>query len=139
MVQSTWHKSFICRAGLCGYAAPATKAPICRDHDRPCPPGKPLKVVADQFLTPTSTLDIALALPALLASQKYGLYHMTNAGQCSWHEFAQALFELAAIPANLTPVASSAFPTRPNARFLRSRQPQPPRRRPARLPTGATP
>lgn len=114
MVQSTWHKSFICRlCGLYGYAGSRDKGSnFVETMIALARQGKPLKVVADQFLTPTSTLDIALALPALLASRKYGLYHMTSAGQCSWHQFAQAIFELAAIPVNLAPVASSAFPTK---------------------------
>jgi len=114
MVQSTWHKSFICRVcGLYGYAGSRDKGSnfvetmIALARQR-----KPLKVVADQFLTPTSTLDIALALPALIATENYGLYHMTSAGHCSWHEFARAIFDLAAIPVDLTPVDSSAFPTK---------------------------
>ncbi len=114
MVQSTWHKSFICRVcGLYGYAGSRDKGSnFVETMIALARQGKPLKVVADQFLTPTSTLDIALALPSLLASGKHGLYHMTSAGQCSWHEFAQAIFDLAGIPADLTPVDSSVFPTK---------------------------
>jgi dTDP-4-dehydrorhamnose reductase len=114
MVQSTWHKSFICRVcGLYGYAGSRDKGSnFVETMIALARQGKPLKVVADQFLTPTSTLDIAQALPALVASGKFGLYHMTSAGQCSWHEFARAIFLLAGIPADLTPVDSSVFPTK---------------------------
>ncbi len=114
MVQATWQRAYICRVcGLYGYAGSRDKGSnFVETMIALARQGKPLKVVADQFLTPTSTLDIALALPALLATQRYGLYHMTSAGQCSWYEFAQAIFELSGIPADLTPVDSSAFPTK---------------------------
>ena len=114
MVQSTWHKSFILRVcGLYGYAGSRDKGSnFVETMIALARQGKPLKVVADQFLTPTSTVDIARALPALLASERYGLYHLTNAGHCSWFEFAQAIFQLAAIPADLTPVDTAAFPTK---------------------------
>jgi len=114
MVQSVWHKTFICRVcGLYGYAGSRDKGSnFVETMIALARQGKPLKVVADQILTPTSTFDIATALPALVASERYGLYHMTSAGQCSWFEFAQAIFELSAIPADVSPVASSAFPTK---------------------------
>lgn len=114
MVQSTWHKSFICRVcGLYGYAGSRDKGSnFVETMIALARRGTPLKVVDDQLLTPTSTLDIARALPAMLASEQYGLYHMTSAGHCSWHEFAQAIFTLAGLSVDLTPVDSSAFPTK---------------------------
>lgn len=47
-----------------------------------------LRVVADQVGSPTSTADLAEAIFRLLATQKYGIYHVSNQGTCSWHEFA---------------------------------------------------
>ncbi len=47
-----------------------------------------LKVVADQRGTPTWTEDLAKAIFALLRGDKYGIYHYSNDGECSWHEFA---------------------------------------------------
>jgi dTDP-4-dehydrorhamnose reductase len=55
--------------------------------------GAPIRVVADQTCTPTSASDLALAALSLLESQAFGLYHVTNAGASSWHEFAEAIFE----------------------------------------------
>jgi dTDP-4-dehydrorhamnose reductase len=71
--------------------------------------GKPLRVVADQRCTPTYTADLAAAAAGLIATDRYGLYHLTNSGACSWHEFAQAVFVLAAVKADLTAIASRDF------------------------------
>src|SRR3954469_5960411 len=58
-----------------------------RNHDA-------IRVVNDQTLTPTSTLELARQLSVLLSTAHYGLYHMTSEGSCSWYEFANAIFEL---------------------------------------------
>lgn len=71
--------------------------------------GKPIRVVNDQVCTPTSTVDLAQATIALIQTGRYGLYHLTNSGFCSWHEYAQAIFELAGVPADLTAVSSQEF------------------------------
>jgi dTDP-4-dehydrorhamnose reductase len=68
--------------------------------------GKPLRVVADQRCTPSYTVDVATATAALLQTQAPGLYHVTNAGACSWYEFAQAIFAQAGVSADLTPISS---------------------------------
>ena len=71
--------------------------------------GKPIRVVNDQVCTPTSTVDLAQATIALVQTGRYGLYHLTNAGACSWHEYAQTIFELAGVQANLMGVSSEEF------------------------------
>jgi dTDP-4-dehydrorhamnose reductase len=71
--------------------------------------GKPLQVVADQVCTPSYTLDVAAAVAALLAAGRTGLYHVTNAGFCSWHDFARAIFALANVPADLTAIPSYQY------------------------------
>ncbi len=60
--------------------------------------GKPLPVVDDQVCTPSYTVDVAEATIAVLAAGQPGLYHVTNDGACSWHEFARTIFELAGLP-----------------------------------------
>ena len=67
--------------------------------------GKPLRVVADQRCTPSWTADVATASVALIERGAEGVYHVTNAGSCTWHEFARAIFELAGVAADLTPIA----------------------------------
>lgn len=71
--------------------------------------GKPLRVVADQFCTPTYTVDLAETIVALIQHSATGLYHVTNAGQMSWHEFATAIFQQAGVSADLTPISTTEF------------------------------
>jgi dTDP-4-dehydrorhamnose reductase len=71
--------------------------------------GKPIRVVNDQVCAPTSTVDLAQATIALTQTGRYGLYHLTNSGSCSWHEYAQTIFELAGVRSNLTGVTSQEF------------------------------
>src|SRR5205823_5492960 len=81
--------------------------------------GKPLRVVDDQVCTPSYTADVAAAVVPLLATEAYGLYHLTNGGGCSWHGFARTIFDLAGgrrrRPAAVTPRPAAAPPP-PTAR-----------------------
>jgi dTDP-4-dehydrorhamnose reductase len=71
--------------------------------------GKTPRVVADQVLTPGYTVDVATAVVELLRTGQTGLYHVTNAGSSSWHEFAAAIFELAGLKVDVTPTTSAAY------------------------------
>jgi dTDP-4-dehydrorhamnose reductase len=71
--------------------------------------GDAIRVVDDQFLTPTYTVDLAEATRKLILTGNYGLYHVSSEGQCSWHEFARYIFEHAGLNARLSPVKSSEF------------------------------
>jgi dTDP-4-dehydrorhamnose reductase len=71
--------------------------------------GRPVRVVADQVCTPTSCADLARATVDLLEVGRHGLFHLTNAGGCSWHEFAAAVFEMAGVRADLTAITSAEF------------------------------
>lgn len=54
-----------------------------------------VKVVSDEVLTPTFTEDLALQLRVFIdGSLPFGIYHATNEGKCSWHEFAKTIFEM---------------------------------------------
>jgi len=70
---------------------------------------KEIRVVDDQVLTPTSTIDVAEKLGELIMTGKYGLYHMTNTGSCSWFEFACEIFKLMDINIDVVPVSSEEF------------------------------
>ncbi len=72
---------------------------------------KPLRVVNDQHCTPSYTADVAAAAVALIATDRYGLYHVTNSGATTWHDLAKAVFELAGVKVDLTPIPSSEYPT----------------------------
>ena len=70
---------------------------------------KTIRVVADQIVTPTATADLAERVLPLIESERYGLYHMTSTGQCSWFEFAAEAFRLAKVEADLQPTDSRSF------------------------------
>lgn len=72
--------------------------------------GKPLKVVDDQFGSPTYTVDLALFLLQLIESDRYGIYHATNSGSCSWYEFAKKIFEETGMQVELNPCTTEDFP-----------------------------
>lgn len=71
--------------------------------------GRPIKVVNDQVLTPTSTKDITEKLYELIKAEKPGTYHMTNTGFCSWYEFACEIFRLAGLSPEIEPVSTKDF------------------------------
>jgi dTDP-4-dehydrorhamnose reductase len=71
--------------------------------------GKPLRVVDDQVLGPTSTADLAVAMLAVARAGAFGTVHITNAGAISWHDFAALALRLSNIPADLTPVSSAEY------------------------------
>jgi dTDP-4-dehydrorhamnose reductase len=74
--------------------------------------GKNLKVVGDQFGTPTYTVDLANQIEFLIHTPIYGTYHGSNSGICSWHDVAVETLKLAGmtdIP--VAKIASSEWPT----------------------------
>src|SRR5262249_36772994 len=73
--------------------------------------GDAIRVVNDQVLTPTSTLEVARQLSKLIGTEHTGLFHMTAEGSCSWYEFARTIFELAGVNADLSPTTSDAYKT----------------------------
>ncbi|MFC1643501.1 dTDP-4-dehydrorhamnose reductase [Chlamydiota bacterium] len=112
-IQYKWEKHFIIRtSGLYGEHK-------CMEKERNFPEtmvylykqGKELKVVDDEYLTPTYTRDLAKQIKELIKTEKYGLYHITNNGSCSWYEFAVKLFELLEIDVKIKPIPASTFPS----------------------------
>jgi dTDP-4-dehydrorhamnose reductase len=71
--------------------------------------GKPLRVVHDQRCTPSYTIDVAEAATALIRAGASGLFHVTNAGSTTWHDFAAEIFRLAGLKPSLTPITSAEF------------------------------
>lgn len=71
-----------------------------------------LRVVDDEFVTPTPTAQIARQLVVLSRSSDYGLYHATAEGSCSWFEFAAAIFELTKTRVALEPARPGEFPAK---------------------------
>lgn len=84
-----------------------------------------LNVVDDQIGAPTYTYDLAQLAVAMIQSDKYGTYHVTNEGDISWYEFAKEIFLQAGIEVKVNTVSSSEFKSvakRPsNSRMDKSR------------------
>ncbi len=80
-----------------------------------------LKVVHDQKGSPTYTVDLAEFIAELMLTEKYGVYHASNSGACTWYEFTQEIFRQAqqvldaTIVAKLEPCTTADFP-RPASR-----------------------
>ena len=71
-----------------------------------------VSVVNDQIGSPTYTADLAVLAVDMIQTDKYGTYHATNEGLCSWYEFACQIFNEANVDVKVTPVSSDAFPAK---------------------------
>lgn len=81
---------------------------------------KELNVVGDQIGSPTYTPDLARLLCDMIVTDKYGVYHATNEGLCSWADFAKEIFALAGKDVTVHPITTEEYPT-PAQRPLNSR------------------
>jgi dTDP-4-dehydrorhamnose reductase len=71
-----------------------------------------VKVVDNEFVSPTSTRDLAQQMVLLSRCESYGLYHATAEGECSWYTFAQEIFSLTHTRVNLQVAAPGEFPAK---------------------------
>jgi len=70
-----------------------------------------VKVVRDQFGTPTSASELAKAILYLLPTENYGLFHGTCEGDCAWSDFASEIFRLAGKNTLVQPITTEEYPT----------------------------
>jgi dTDP-4-dehydrorhamnose reductase len=110
-VRNICPQHFVVRTcGLYGIAGSAAKGGNFVDTMiRLAQQGKPIRVVDDQVLTPTYAKDLAEKLKDLGQTRAYGLYHITNGGQCSWYDFAAHVFKLTGLKSDVAPVTTEAF------------------------------
>ena len=107
-VQNTLEKYFIVRIawvfGINGKNFVKTMLKLAETHDT-------LRVVDDQFGSPTYTFDLSKLLVDMIETEKYGVYHATNEGICSWYEFACAIFKEAGLGDKITvePVSTAEY------------------------------
>ena len=73
---------------------------------------KELNVVDDQIGSPTYTADLAPLLCSMAETEKYGVYHATNEGFCSWAQFAEEIFKDAGLDVKVNPIPTSAYPSK---------------------------
>ena len=71
-----------------------------------------LNVVADQIGSPTYTYDLSKLLCDMIETEKYGEYHATNEGICSWCDFAKKIFEIAGKDMKVNAVTSAEYPAK---------------------------
>ncbi|MDD5529395.1 MAG: dTDP-4-dehydrorhamnose reductase [bacterium] len=74
-----------------------------------------LKVVNDQFGSPTYVDHLSTAIKELIKTEEYGIYHITNSDYCSWYEFAKSIVDIANIQCEIQPISSDEL-TRPAKR-----------------------
>ena len=71
--------------------------------------GETPRVVTDVVYSPSYAIDVARAIRAVIEREAYGLYHVTNAGACSWFEYATEALRLAGLPEAITPASYRDF------------------------------
>lgn len=69
-------------------------------------------VVSDQIGSPTYTYDLAKLVIDMIQTDKYGVYHVTNDGLCSWYEFACEIFKQAGLDVKVTPLTTAEYPAK---------------------------
>jgi dTDP-4-dehydrorhamnose reductase len=71
-----------------------------------------ISVVSDQIGSPTYTYDLAKLLVEMIQTDKYGIYHATNEGFCSWYDFVCEIFKQAGIDVKVKPIKTEDYPTK---------------------------
>jgi dTDP-4-dehydrorhamnose reductase len=118
-IQNTWEKHFIIRTSwvYSQFGANFMKTMLRLASERDS-----LSLVSDQIGTPTNAVDLAEALLTIIQSPithhpsptTFGIYNFSNEGQCSWYDFAGAIFDQKEIKIDLKPIPTSAYPTPAN-------------------------
>ena len=68
-----------------------------------------INVVADQIGSPTYTKDLAVLICQMIKTDKYGVYHATNEGFCSWADFAEKIMEYSVLPVKINRISSDEY------------------------------
>jgi dTDP-4-dehydrorhamnose reductase len=82
-----------------------------------------VRVVKDEILSPTYTIDLAAKIYELIQTNHFGLLHLVNSGECSWYDFTLKIFELLDRKVKIIPVTAAEFKTkarRPSYSVLQS-------------------
>lgn len=108
-VQKTLQRYFIVRTswvfGINGNNFVNTMLRLAKERDE-------ISVVRDQIGSPTYTYDLAELLVEIIKTEKYGIYHATNEGYCSWYEFACEIFKQTEIRIKVNPIKTEEYLTK---------------------------
>lgn len=109
VVKKTLDEYFILRIswvfGVNGNNFVKTMLRLSENHDE-------LNIVGDQVGSPTYTLDLAKLIMEIVVSDKYGVYHASNDGFCSWADFAKEIFRQANIKVKVNSITTEDYPTK---------------------------
>lgn len=78
---------------------------------------KEVNIVADQYGSPTYTTDLSPLLVEMIQTERYGIYHATNEGVCTWAEFAEEIFTIAGMDVKVNHITTAEYPTRAKRPF----------------------
>ncbi|WP_414052810.1 dTDP-4-dehydrorhamnose reductase [Macrococcus animalis] len=70
-----------------------------------------LNVINDQIGSPTYTKHLAECIQEMIDTEKYGIYHATNEGYCSWYDFAKEIFAILELDTVINPITTEEYPT----------------------------
>ena len=69
-------------------------------------------MVDDHVGSPTYTRDLAVLVVDMMETDRYGIYHATNEGICTWYEFAKEIFAQSGIPMEVSPISADEYPAK---------------------------
>lgn len=105
-----WEKHFIVRTcGLYGRLGPNSPGNFVETMIRLAKQGKPLRVVDDQWCTPSYVPHVAAAVIYLLRSGMYGTFHVVNGGATTWYRFAREIFRLLGLDPDICPITTEEY------------------------------
>lgn len=89
--------------GINGHNFIKTMLKLAETHDE-------VSVVSDQIGSPTYTVDLARLLVDMAHSDRYGIYHATNEGECPWADFAEYIFKANGKDTKVNHITSEEYP-----------------------------
>ncbi|MBQ2822035.1 MAG: dTDP-4-dehydrorhamnose reductase [Thermoguttaceae bacterium] len=109
-IQKTHEKHIILRTcGLYGKLGANTQGNFVETMRRIGAERRNLRVVNDQFCTPTWVPNLAAAALWLLENEKWGLFHVVDSGETTWFDFAKEIFRLCALAVEMTPISTAEW------------------------------
>lgn len=105
-----WERHYIVRTcGLYGQLGANSPGNFVETMIRLGHSGRPLRVVDDQFCTPSYVVHVARAIAYLIRSEMYGTFHIVNDGATTWYRFAREIFRQLKIDVEITPISTEEY------------------------------
>ncbi len=109
VTQSPYHL-IIRTAGLFGPGGPTANGNFVDSMLQLAGQGRPLRVVDDQMSSYTCTSHLAAGIATLVASNRTGVFHLTNTGAATWYEVARETFRVANLSVRVEPIPMAEYP-----------------------------